>query len=90
MHSRLPSARLATSRLRYRETIVDGLDKAPDRMTQILDGDNFGKVFVRLADPETDRARSACQTMAMEATAELSLPWPSVLAEPCARYVAEP
>ena len=42
---------LATGRLRYDETVVDGLEKAPEAVTRILEGTNVGKVLVHLADP---------------------------------------
>jgi NADPH-dependent curcumin reductase CurA len=45
------SGLLATGRLRYDETVVDGLDKAPDALAQILDGTNVGKMLVRIAEP---------------------------------------
>jgi NADPH-dependent curcumin reductase len=36
--------------LRYRETIVDGLERAPDALVQVLTGGNFGKMLVKLGD----------------------------------------
>ena len=42
---------LATGRLRYDETVVDGLEKAPEALTRILEGTNVGKMLVHLADP---------------------------------------
>jgi NADPH-dependent curcumin reductase CurA len=36
--------------LRYRETIVDGLENAPDALAQVLSGGNFGKMLVRVAE----------------------------------------
>ena len=33
----------------YRETIVDGLENAPDALAGILAGDNFGKMIVKVA-----------------------------------------
>jgi len=36
--------------LRYRETIVDGLENAPDALAQVLTGGNFGKMLVKVAD----------------------------------------
>lgn len=44
---------LATGRLHHDETILDGLEKAPDALAQILTGTNIGKTLVRLADPLT-------------------------------------
>jgi NADPH-dependent curcumin reductase len=36
--------------LRYRETIVDGLENAPDALAQVLTGGNFGKMLVKVAE----------------------------------------
>jgi NADPH-dependent curcumin reductase len=41
-------AGIAESRIRYREDIVDGLEKAPEAFIGMLDGKNFGKVIVRV------------------------------------------
>lgn len=38
--------------LRYRETVIDGLDSAPDALRLVLTGGNFGKMLVRVGpDP---------------------------------------
>ena len=34
--------------IRYREDIVDGLEKAPEAFIGMLEGHNFGKVIVRV------------------------------------------
>jgi hypothetical protein len=34
--------------LKHRQTIVDGLENAPDALRQVLHGDNFGKMLVRV------------------------------------------
>ena len=36
-------------KLRYRESIVDGLDNAPRGLIDLLAGRNFGKQVVKLA-----------------------------------------
>jgi NADPH-dependent curcumin reductase len=41
-------AGVADGRIRYREDIVDGLEKAPEAFIGMLDGRNFGKVIVRV------------------------------------------
>jgi NADPH-dependent curcumin reductase len=41
-------AGIADGRIRYREDIVDGLDKAPEAFIGMLEGHNFGKVIVRV------------------------------------------
>ena len=42
------SALVADGRLRYRESVVDGLDAAPRALIGLLKGENFGKQLVRL------------------------------------------
>jgi len=43
---------VADGSLKFRETIVDGLENAPDALAQQLRGGNFGKMLVRVgADP---------------------------------------
>lgn len=41
-------AGIADGRIRHREDIVDGLEKAPEAFIGMLDGHNFGKVIVRV------------------------------------------
>ncbi|WP_433786780.1 NADP-dependent oxidoreductase [Actinomycetospora sp. CA-101289] len=41
---------IAAGKLHYDETIVDGLEKAPDALSQILDGENLGKMIVRVSE----------------------------------------
>jgi hypothetical protein len=43
------SAWLREGRIKYREDIVDGLDKAPRALIGLLRGENFGKMLVRVA-----------------------------------------
>ena len=40
---------LAEGRLRYRETIIDGLERAPEALMRVLSGDTTGKALVRIA-----------------------------------------
>lgn len=41
-------------RIRYRETMVDGLEKAPEAFMGLLKGTNFGKLVVKIGDePKT-------------------------------------
>jgi NADPH-dependent curcumin reductase len=50
-------ASIADGRIRYREDIVDGLEKAPEAFIGMLEGRNFGKLIVRVAgnaDARTD------------------------------------
>jgi hypothetical protein len=47
---------LRQGRLRYREDIVDGLERAPAALTALLQGRNFGKMLVRVGpDPGATR-----------------------------------
>jgi NADPH-dependent curcumin reductase CurA len=41
---------VADGSLRFRETIVDGLENAPDALAQVLSGGNFGKMLVKVAE----------------------------------------
>jgi NADPH-dependent curcumin reductase len=41
-------AGIVDGRIRYREDIVDGLEKAPEAFIGMLDGRNFGKLIVRI------------------------------------------
>jgi NADPH-dependent curcumin reductase CurA len=40
---------LAAGRLRYRETVVDGLERAPEALARTLAGETIGKTLVRIA-----------------------------------------
>ena len=40
-------------KIRYREDIREGLDQAPDALIGLLDGGNFGKLLIRVADDPT-------------------------------------
>jgi NADPH-dependent curcumin reductase CurA len=44
------SAWVREGRLRYRETIVDGLESAPAALAGLMRGENTGKTIVRIAD----------------------------------------
>lgn len=41
-------AGIADGRIRYREDIVGGLDKAPEAFIAMLEGRNFGKLIIRV------------------------------------------
>lgn len=41
---------IASGSLRYREDIVEGIDRAPQAFIGLLEGRNFGKLIVRIAD----------------------------------------
>jgi len=43
---------IAAGKIKYLEDIVDGLDKAPQAFQGLLRGENFGKLIVKIADPQ--------------------------------------
>ena len=43
------AARVATGKLRYKESVVEGLENAPQGLIGLLSGQNFGKQLVKLA-----------------------------------------
>ena len=38
-------------KLKSRETIINGLEKAPTAVNMLFDGTNVGKLIVKVADP---------------------------------------
>ncbi|MDR3616593.1 MAG: NADP-dependent oxidoreductase [Candidatus Obscuribacterales bacterium] len=38
-------------KIKYKETIVEGLEKAPEALNQLFDGDNTGKLMIKISDP---------------------------------------
>ncbi|MGO4839071.1 zinc-binding dehydrogenase, partial [Rhizobiaceae sp. 2RAB30] len=40
---------IAAGKVRYREDIVDGLEKAPEALIGLLEGRNFGKLIIRVS-----------------------------------------
>jgi len=55
-YDRLPAFRkdmsgwLREGRVKYREELIVGLESAPQGLMGLLQGDNFGKLVVRVAD----------------------------------------
>jgi len=47
---------LRSGELKYREDIVEGLDRAPEAFIGLLQGRNFGKLLVKLGDDPTRSA----------------------------------
>jgi len=47
---------LKSGELKYREDIVEGLDRAAEAFIGLLQGRNFGKLVVKLGDDPTRRA----------------------------------
>ncbi|MEO8558732.1 MAG: hypothetical protein ABI439_06685 [Rhodospirillales bacterium] len=41
---------IAQGKIRYRETVVQGLANAPQAFTGLLKGENFGKLIVQLGE----------------------------------------
>ena len=37
-------------KVKHRDTVVDGLEKAPDAVNMLFEGENFGKLMVKVAD----------------------------------------
>ena len=42
---------MAEGKLKHRDTIVDGLERAPEALNLLFDGGNVGKLIVKIADP---------------------------------------
>jgi len=42
---------MGDGRLRHRDTIVDGLERAPEALNMLFDGANIGKLVLRIAEP---------------------------------------
>src|SRR2546427_7493714 len=42
---------MAEGKLKHRDTIVDGLECAPEALNLLFDGGNVGKLIVKIADP---------------------------------------
>ena len=41
---------LATGKVKFKEHVVDGLENAPDAFIGLLEGKNFGKLVIRVAN----------------------------------------
>jgi NADPH-dependent curcumin reductase CurA len=46
---------LREGRIKYREDITDGLEKAPRELIGLLKGENFGKKIIRVSPDPTQR-----------------------------------
>ncbi|WP_407330631.1 NADP-dependent oxidoreductase [Enterovibrio sp. 27052020O] len=42
---------LAEGKMQYKEQVIEGLDKAPEAFMGLLEGKNFGKLVIKVADP---------------------------------------
>lgn len=40
-------------KIKHRETVVEGLESAPEALNKLFDGANLGKLIVKVADPES-------------------------------------
>ena len=47
----VPAQWMAEGKLKHRDTIVDGLERAPEALNLLFDGGNVGKLIVKIADP---------------------------------------
>lgn len=47
---------MATDKLKYDETVVDGLERAGDAINALFDGTNTGKLLVKVAEPAPQQA----------------------------------
>ena len=55
---------VASGRIKYREDIVDGLEHAPAAFIGLFEGQNFGKLMVRVSpDPTRAAERSAASSL---------------------------
>jgi NADPH-dependent curcumin reductase CurA len=43
--------------VKYREDIVEGLERAPETLLRLFEGRNFGKLLVRVSDDPTQATR---------------------------------
>jgi NADPH-dependent curcumin reductase CurA len=43
---------VAAGRITLREDVVDGLERAPEALARLLQGGNFGKTLVRVAEDD--------------------------------------
>ena len=39
---------IGAGKIKWQETVVDGIDKAPEAFLKLFSGENFGKMLVRL------------------------------------------
>ena len=43
---------VGNGQIKWRETVLDGIERAPEALLALFSGDNFGKMLVKLNDPE--------------------------------------
>lgn len=46
---------LAAGKIKHRETIVEGLEHAPETLNRLFDGDKYGKLLLKIADAPIQR-----------------------------------
>lgn len=49
---------LAQGKLKYDETVVEGLENARDALNQLFDGTNVGKLLIKVAEPSREPANA--------------------------------
>ena len=45
------SKRLKEEKIKYKEQVIDGLENAPNAFIGLLEGENFGKLVIKVAEP---------------------------------------
>ena len=50
---------LRDGRLRYRETVIDGIEKAPHALLGLFSGENVGKMLVKVGPLDSEEAALA-------------------------------
>ena len=48
---------MSDGRLRYRETVIDGIENAPRAFLGLLRGENIGKMLVKVGPADCNRGR---------------------------------
>ena len=42
---------IATGKIKHKQTIVDGLENAPEALNKLFDGGNIGKLLIKVSEP---------------------------------------
>jgi NADPH-dependent curcumin reductase CurA len=42
---------MVAGKIKHKETIIEGLDKAPEALNLLFDGGNIGKLLIKVSDP---------------------------------------
>lgn len=60
-----------SSRVKYREEIIDGLENAPAAFIGLLRGENFGKRVIRVGPPQSCRGTSEARWISLQSTMDM-------------------